>query len=164
MSERAYTLRPEYEGTLVGGTVVTGSEGGMLNVVDALDEGDGKIVTDDLVLQSVLENYYGEFGLVFVTNTVEEDGSLTPLPEAEIVHQPPHLAAPGLAGQEARREAGLTAGSVPSAQHDESQSAYDGLTVPELEDTARERGLEVKAHSKKSELIEALEANDAERE
>jgi hypothetical protein len=58
MSARAYTLRPEYEGSLVGGTMITGVDCAAMDVRKELDE-HGQIVTSDGVLQSILENYYG---------------------------------------------------------------------------------------------------------
>lgn len=64
----------------------------------------------------------------------------------------------GLAGDEISDETakrlGLVAGIAPTA-------AYGDLRVAELRDLAESRGIELDAHARKAEIIEALEGADA---
>jgi len=65
MGKRAYTLSEEYKNVGVDGHITTGVEGKGVNIQDLLKEGNGEIITEDPMFQSVLENYYGASGLVF---------------------------------------------------------------------------------------------------
>ena len=65
----------------------------------------------------------------------------------------------GLAGDEISDETakrlGLVAAAAPAA------TAYADLRVAELRDLAESRGIELDAHARKAEIIEALEGADA---
>lgn len=84
MPKKAYTLRPEYEGTLVGGSVITGVDCGSMDIMEEIAK-NGKIVTDDTVFQGILENYYGISGgqpvRIFEAAMIDpETGVLTHVP------------------------------------------------------------------------------------
>lgn len=151
---KAYKLRPEYEGTLVGGSVITGTDAGVMDIKQALEEHDGEIVTDDAVLQSILENYYGSEGLMFDVAQVTEDDERVPLASPLENPGPPHSQPAGAPIQQ-----GTTAAEELIAQHG-NESPYATFTVDELKDTMNDRGLEFKAKATKDELVASLEADD----
>lgn len=161
--QKAYALRPDYEDTFVGGSVITGHEGGMLNITEALGEGDGQIKTDDQVLQSLLENYYGAHGLMFDVFTVDEETGEQTKVES---HQPPNVGitapAPGPPSPPNPDAPQGSAGSAPPAEHGDQASGYEGLTVKELQEIATEREIQFNTRASKDELISALENDDNE--
>lgn len=144
---RAYTPIPGHEG--VTGTVITGTDAGSIDLAEELAKGNGKIVTENGELQSVLENLYGTEGLVFSVAQIEEDGTQTPI---EFNIAPPQLSPSGMLPP---------APPAPVVEHPDSE--YVSLTLPELQEVVMERKLKVDLKAAtQAELIAALEASDAE--
>lgn len=157
MPTRAYTLRSEYEGQLVGGSVISDASGGIMHIADALKEGNGEIITDDPFLQGTLDNVYGAQGPLFKVALVEGDKRKS-IPSAT-------APGPGDFGPpppvEAATEIGQSAASVPQAQHGEL-SEYSQLTMEEAKELLDERHVPYAKGAKKEELIAALEQSNTE--
>lgn len=160
MALRAYKLRPEYEGALVGGLIRTGADS-EADIKDLLDSGNGEILTEDPMLQSILDNYYGAHGLLLQAYAVDGE-SREPIDvtitTSTVVSVPVASAPP--AGGDQSAAAGQSASNVPNAQHDTTQSDYATFTVEELRDTLAERGVAFSARANKQELVAALDEND----
>lgn len=159
----AYTLRPPYRETLVGGVVTTGQDGALLDIKQTLEDNDGEIRTDDNVLQAVLDNYHGADGLVFEASVVEDDGSRTALKPAEpIVPQMPDLSGAQV------DSSGHAASAAPAREEPADgapvhpESGYSGLTDDELKQLLDERKLPYDEDDDSDTLIDTLEAHDEE--
>lgn len=159
---KAYSLRAAYKDTFVGGTVTRGTSGEAVDIRQALEDGNGEIITDDAVFQSVLENYHGADGLVFKAKQVQgderidiaqPDGPPIPVVEREV----PLQAAPP-----ATPISGSTSVEVPAAEHG-GESEYTNLPDNELRETINERGLKVSGAAKTDTMVAALEKDDADR-
>lgn len=156
--QRAYTLSSAYKDTLVGGTVITGHEAEMMDIMQELEAGDGKIVTEDAVLQSVLEGYYGADGLVFEVSTVDDEtGELKPIE----THQPPvPQGTEAVVHPKPPTPTGGMAPDLPAGPGDDSSSGYDGLPLDELRDIASERDIKFAKNATEQDLVQLLEADD----
>lgn len=194
MPNKAYKLRPEYEGTLVGGSVITGTDCGTMDIPTALAEGNGQIETDDHVLQGILENYYGMHdgapSLIFQTLVRAPNGAYIPEELAGPARSPVHpsiLQANPVSQNKSPQdppappaqigEAALTGDvgdTTPPAgerltedapvEHGDSEGGYGGLTVSELQDIISERGLLSPRGATKATLVAVLEDHDNETE
>lgn len=152
MSLRAYTLKDPYVGKLVGASCPAGPDGQSMDIMQALQDGNGAITTEDNVIQSVLENIYGGHGLLFDVHDVDPETGAHSL----IVKQEPGPPAPHL--MEGAAATGTA--DLPDAVH--ADSGYAGMPLEELKQTATERGLKIKASAIEQDVIDALEKSDQE--
>jgi hypothetical protein len=204
MSAKAYKLRPEFEDTFVGGSVITGATCQSMDLRYEIDKA-GQIITSDAVFQSILENYYGQrdgknirIFQAFEINpetgdhlafALEGDPEhMTPAvqpprpdlaarapkpvvneapiinPDAVSASEEPEVQsgeAQGAAGPEmAAGEPVVTLDVAPVATVDHESDGYGGLSMSELTDLVRERGLKAPYKASDAQLIAILEAND----
>lgn len=148
---KAYTLRSEYEGKLVGATCVSGPDGVSIDVLEELDANDGQITTDDFVLQSVLENLYAADGLLLDAHVVDSEGNLS-----KLENPGPSLPQPETASAMSELPTPPPQGEAP--QHGEG--GYHDMPKEELKEVATDRGLAYKANASKPELVAMLEESD----
>lgn len=160
---KSYSLRSAYAETFVGGHVKKNVEGESVDLRELLETGNGEIITDDAVFQSVLDNYYGSEGLVFKSKQVQGDERID-IPQP---NEPPvPVAAPGppqdlpQAAPESTPIGQVAA--MPPAEHSEG-SEYANMPDQELREVINERGLKVPGNAKTDKMVAALEEDDASR-
>lgn len=76
---KAYSLREKYRQSSLSGMVCLTHAGDAVDLQDALAQGDGEILTDDIYLQSALEQLQGADGLVFEASAITSTGERIPL-------------------------------------------------------------------------------------
>jgi hypothetical protein len=80
MGLKAYELRAEFKDTYVGGQLAYGPDSHSFDVAEALEKGEGRIVTDDEMLQTALESLDGGDGPLLKHVAVGDNPVITPLP------------------------------------------------------------------------------------
>lgn len=162
MPDKAYKLRSELADSFVGGSVISGFDRGTVDLKEALEQGDGVIMTANPHLQGILDNYYGtvdgKLMLVFDAFSVDSQtgeqtkidppvvGATAKAPRPDLIEPPLIKVQPSDPNDP----------SSPVHQHD----GYAGLKLSELEDIATERGLEYPAGASDEDIIAILEAHD----
>lgn len=163
----AYALRAEYEQSFSGATLAYGGAKQTFDVAEALASGNGKIITDEPLLQTALECLDGGSGPLLKHVAVGDNPVITPLPEGAegsvAVGQEQSLSAQAA---EVDRPGPVTDSVLERAQADEGTAdhtgteGYDALTKDELQDEAKSRDLEVAKDAKKEDLVKLLEEDD----
>lgn len=163
MALRVYKLRPEYEGDLVGGVIRTGADS-EADIKDLLEQGGGEIPTDDPMLQSILDNYYGAHGLLLQAYAVDGEERTPINPALTATQQVPAVQAQPPTAQISPSQLSARASAEQGAVHDETESQYSTFTVDQLKETLGERNVSFGARASKQELVAALEENDRARQ
>ncbi len=164
MSQTAFALRAEYETAFVDASVAYGPNAHAFHLREALDQGHGKIVTDDPLLTAALVNLDGGNGPLLKTVAVGDSTIVAQIPTgAEPAVEPgaptPVSAQPDVAAALAEPEPVQVPEQTP-AEHADVQSEYETLPRSELESELDSRGVDFHSQATNAELVAALEADD----
>lgn len=161
----AYALRAEHTEDFGGGSLAYGPNAYTFDVGKALNDGEGKIVTDDGMLQAALEMLDGGSGPLLKKVPVGENPIIAALPEGATGTVEVGRTEPTLSEQAVRLAEAAPADSPPpeldeGALHLPTTSEWEKLERDELIDELKDRKIEFKKTADKPELAALLEADD----